>query len=113
MLPRIAIVIGAALALVAGAVEEAAAQAPSRALLDRYCITCHNERLQTANLMLDAVDLERVGDHAEALEKVVRKLRAGQMPPEGRPGRAGPGRIAAVDPGRVRQRHRRPAGSAG
>ncbi|MXY17196.1 MAG: DUF1592 domain-containing protein, partial [Acidobacteria bacterium] len=85
MLPRIAIVVGATLALLAGAVEEAAAQASSRALLDRYCITCHNERLQTANLMLDAVDLERVGDHAEALEKVVRKLRAGQMPPEGRP----------------------------
>ena len=61
------------------------AQAPSRTLLDRYCVSCHNERLQTANLMLDQVDLAQVGAHAEALEKVVRKLRAGQMPPEGRP----------------------------
>ena len=62
-----------------------AAEAPSRALLDRYCVSCHNERLQTANLMLDQVDLGQVGNHAEVLEKVVRKLRAGQMPPDGRP----------------------------
>ena len=74
-----------ALAVIALAGSEATAQAPSRALLDRYCVTCHNERLKTANLMLDQVDLDRVGDHAEALEKVVRKLRAGQMPPDGRP----------------------------
>ncbi len=86
---RIATITGCALALVAGAVADTAAQAPSRALLDRYCVTCHNERLQTANLMLDRVDLAQVGDHAEQLEKVVRKLRAGQMPPEGRPRPAG------------------------
>ena len=89
MLQRTAGVIGCALALAAATVPDAAAQAPSRALLDRYCVTCHNERLQTANLMLDRVDLAEVGEHAEALEKVVRKLRAGQMPPEGRP-RPGP-----------------------
>ncbi len=91
MLQKTAGVIACALALVAATVPEAAAQAPSRELLDRYCVTCHNERLKTANLMLDRVDLEQIGDHAEALEKVVRKLRAGQMPPEGRPG---PGRDA-------------------
>ena len=64
---------------------ESTGEAPSRALLDRYCVTCHNERLRTANLMLDRVDLAETGTHAEVLEKVVRKLRAGQMPPEGRP----------------------------
>jgi len=58
---------------------------PSRALLDRYCVTCHNDRLRTGNLMLDRVDLGQVGAHTEVLEKVIRKLRAGQMPPEGRP----------------------------
>ena len=62
-----------------------ATPAPSRALLDRYCVSCHNERLRTAGLLLDQVDLERVGAHAETLELVVRKLRAGQMPPAGRP----------------------------
>ena len=85
MLQRPAIACGATLALLAGVAAETAAQTPSRELLDGYCVTCHNARLQTANLALDAVDLERVGEHAEALEKVVRKLRAGQMPPEGRP----------------------------
>ena len=61
------------------------AAAPSRALLDRYCVTCHNDRLQTAGLTLDNVDIAQVGAHTEVLEKVVRKLRAGQMPPAGRP----------------------------
>ena len=56
-----------------------------RTLLDRYCITCHNERLKTAGRTLDTVDLTQVAAHAEVLEKVARKLRAGQMPPVGRP----------------------------
>ncbi len=55
-----------------------------RSLLDRYCVTCHNERLQTAGLTLDRVDLDDLGASAPVLEKVVRKLRSGQMPPAGR-----------------------------
>jgi cytochrome c5 len=58
---------------------------PTRQILDRYCVTCHNERLKTAGLMLDQVDVGDVAGNAAVLEKVVRKLRAGQMPPEGRP----------------------------
>ena len=66
--------------------EQAQAPAPpSRELFDRYCVTCHNERLQTAGLMLDRLDVSQVHANAETLEKVVRKLRSGQMPPEGRP----------------------------
>lgn len=61
------------------------AAAPSRELLDRYCVTCHNDRLLTGGLTLDGVDLAQVGVNAEVLEKVVHKLRSGQMPPEGRP----------------------------
>ena len=61
------------------------AQEPSRALLDQYCVTCHNDRLKTADLALDTVDIGAVEANAEVLEKVVRKLRSGQMPPEGRP----------------------------
>ena len=56
-----------------------------RALLDRYCVTCHNERLRTAGLALDEMDLAQVGDGAQVWEKVVRKLRTGMMPPAGRP----------------------------
>ena len=59
--------------------------APHRALLERYCFTCHNERLRTAGLVLSAMDLARVGDDAERWERVVGKLRAGAMPPAGRP----------------------------
>ncbi len=60
---------------------------PSRELFDKYCVTCHNERTKAryANLALDKIDLADVGAHAEVLEKVVRKLRMGQMPPEGLP----------------------------
>src|SRR5687768_8422053 len=52
-----------------------------RAVLDQYCVTCHNDRLKTANLSLQGLDLATVGDHPELWEKVVRKLRAGVMPP--------------------------------
>ena len=65
--------------------QERTAQPLSRELFDRYCVTCHNERLQTAGLMLDRLDVGQVHANAEILEKVVRKLRSGQMPPEGRP----------------------------
>ena len=70
---------------------QATASAPTetgaahRALLDRYCVTCHNDRLQTAGLALDTLDLNHIDDSAEIWEKVVRKLRAGAMPPAGRP----------------------------
>ena len=60
-----------------------AVPAPStqRAFLDQYCVSCHNERAQTAKLTLDKIDVSRISDHAEIWEKVVRKLRAGMMPP--------------------------------
>ncbi|MEQ1760312.1 MAG: DUF1592 domain-containing protein [Vicinamibacterales bacterium] len=54
-------------------------------VLDRYCVTCHNNRLNTAGLRLDGVDFSNVGAHAETLEKVVRKLKGGMMPPQGSP----------------------------
>ena len=54
-----------------------------RETLDRYCVVCHNQRLKTANLMLDTMDLSQVPAQAEAWEKVVRKLQAGLMPPPG------------------------------
>src|SRR6185295_15055734 len=58
---------------------------PPRALLDQYCVSCHNDRLKTAGLSLEKIDTTDVAGHAEVLEKVVRKLRTGTMPPEGRP----------------------------
>src|ERR1700676_3010435 len=56
-----------------------------RALLDRYCVTCHNEKLKTAGLMLDKMDVEHVTVNPEVWEKVIRKLRTSPMPPAGTP----------------------------
>jgi hypothetical protein len=52
-------------------------------LLNQYCITCHNEKLKTGGIELDKLDLNHVGANAETWEKVVRKVRAGMMPPAG------------------------------
>jgi hypothetical protein len=60
-----------------------ATAASNRETLDRYCVTCHNQRLKTAGLTLDTMDLAQVPAQAEVWEKVVRKLRAGLMPPPG------------------------------
>ncbi|MCH8268735.1 MAG: DUF1592 domain-containing protein [Acidobacteria bacterium] len=62
-----------------------AVASPHRALLNRYCVTCHNEKLRTAELTLDKMDVEHVSEGAEVWEKVVRKLRTGAMPPAGMP----------------------------
>jgi len=70
----------------------AAAQAPAaqssapiapRALLDTYCVTCHNQRTKTAGLMFDTMDLAKLPEHGDVWEKTVRKLRGGMMPPPG------------------------------
>src|SRR5712691_8764132 len=56
----------------------------SRDLVDRYCVTCHNQKMKAEGRpAFDEVDLGQVGNHAPLLEKVVRKLRSGQMPPDG------------------------------
>jgi hypothetical protein len=56
-----------------------------RLLLDRYCVTCHNERLKTAGLRLDQIDVSRPDVEPEVWEKVVRKLHTGIMPPANMP----------------------------
>jgi mono/diheme cytochrome c family protein len=55
------------------------------AVLKQYCIGCHNQRLKTANLLIDQLDLAHLREHAETGEQIVRKLRAGMMPPAGLP----------------------------
>ena len=56
-----------------------------REVLDKYCVTCHNQRLKTGGLALDTLDLGKVPAQAEVWEKVIRKLRSGAMPPAGMP----------------------------
>src|SRR5262245_6370982 len=60
-------------------------KSPQRALLDQYCVTCHNERLKTADLMLDKMDVDHAARDPATWERVVQQLRARAMPPVGRP----------------------------
>ncbi|MEO2198530.1 MAG: DUF1587 domain-containing protein, partial [bacterium] len=57
----------------------------ARQLLDRYCVTCHSERLETAGLSLEQIDVANAHEGAEIWEQVIRKLRTGTMPPSTRP----------------------------
>jgi cytochrome c551/c552 len=61
------------------------ATSAERALLNQYCVTCHNARLKTAGLEFDSLDPAKAPEHADVWEKVIRKLRAGMMPPVGVP----------------------------
>jgi len=65
-----------------------AAISPQRALLNQYCVGCHNERqkaIGASPIALDSLDVSNTGAAAEHWEKVVLKLRAGLMPPAGMP----------------------------
>ena len=56
-----------------------------RAVLDRYCVTCHNERLLTGGLALDIANVDEINEDPAVWEKVLQKLRTGVMPPSQRP----------------------------
>ena len=75
------------LGLATGGVSSAEAQQAEaqRALVDQYCVACHNDRTQSGSLSLQEVDLEAIAIDGELWEKVVQKLRGGLMPPPGRP----------------------------
>ena len=61
------------------------AASPERTLVNQYCVACHNNTAKTADLALDNISSEAVDQHPEVWEKVVRRLRARQMPPAGIP----------------------------
>ena len=78
----------ASLALFAAAAfgfQDKAPPTPAGDLVNKYCVSCHNQKLKTANLMLDRADAVQVGNSAEAWEKVVVKLRSRAMPPPAMP----------------------------
>jgi len=54
-----------------------------QALINQYCVTCHNQKTKTAGLTLDTMNLAEVGKDARIWEEAVRKLRGGMMPPPG------------------------------
>jgi mono/diheme cytochrome c family protein len=59
--------------------------APHAAVLTTYCVTCHNDRARSGELTLEHADLADVPKSAQLWEKVIRKVRAGMMPPAGMP----------------------------
>ena len=64
--------------------------APPRPLLDQYCALCHNQKNATAGVALNGIDVANAGGNAAVLEKVLRKIRTGEMPPAGMPRPAAP-----------------------
>src|SRR5258708_5837077 len=101
--------------------QNAQAPTPASELVNKYCVSCHNQKLKTANLALDRVDAAHPANSAEAWEKVIVKLRSRAMPPPGipRPDNAGYDSVADwleseidraavthVNPGRTASLHR-------
>ena len=103
-----------AVALLAGC-EQGRVTAPrdAAAVVEQYCVGCHNDAELAGELSLERIDFEHVGGHAAVLERVVRKLKTRTMPPQNEP-RPGAGAYesfvawleseldaaAAVNPGR-------------
>src|SRR2546423_1546292 len=67
------------LAAIAGAQTKPSAP-PQQAVVDRYCVGCHNEKLKNGGVALDSLTIEN-----SVWEKVLRKVRTGEMPPAGLP----------------------------
>jgi len=75
----------AVFALAAGLLQAAPLATSQRALLDKYCVTCHNDKLKTGGISLQSADLAKVPENAELWEKVIKKVRVEAMPPHGMP----------------------------
>src|SRR5690349_1535653 len=81
---RSSCLLAVAVALGSGGSLHAQAQAP-RAVLDKYCVSCHNDKVKTAGLSLAGIDVGQAGEASAVWEKVARKFRTHEMPPPGRP----------------------------
>ena len=84
--PKSCALLFAALAATSAAAQQADfSAAEMRQTVNTYCLACHNDFLRESGLSLQSVDFSRPADHADALERVVKKLRAHMMPPDGMP----------------------------
>ena len=94
--PRIAQVVGVAIVTLAVSVssaespprQQSATTEPAagvRADIQRYCVSCHSDRLKTSGLSLEPVDLDSLSAASDVWERVVKKVRVGMMPPQGAP----------------------------
>src|SRR5499427_4328219 len=76
------LLLAAAIAIAAQSTGDATT---ASATIQKYCVSCHSDRLKTAGLTLENLDVERPSTHAETWEKVIRKLRTRAMPPPNAP----------------------------
>jgi hypothetical protein len=67
------------------AVASAEERAAHRATINQYCVVCHSRELKTAGLNLEDVDVDKLEENGIIWEKMLRKLRNGEMPPAGMP----------------------------
>src|SRR5262249_49533983 len=66
--------------------DSATGPAPSpQAVVSRTCVGCHNDRARSGNLSLASFEVATAASHRDVTERMIRKLRAGQMPPAGIP----------------------------
>ncbi len=65
------------------AAQSARADAEANRVVQGTCRTCHNDRTLRGNLSLERFDVRDAAEHADIAERMVRKLRAGMMPPPG------------------------------
>lgn len=62
---------------------DATAIETAQSVIARTCVACHNDRTPNGNLSLSSFQVAGAGEHGATTEKMIRKLRAGQMPPAG------------------------------
>src|SRR5688572_31700018 len=55
------------------------------AVIKRYCVSCHNDKIKSGDLSLSSMSLANLADHTDNWEKVALKLQGRAMPPIGRP----------------------------
>ncbi len=67
----------------AGASSAVATAEQQNAVVKQYCATCHNDRGKAGGLTLASFDASTVAEHPQLAEQIIRKLRAGMMPPAG------------------------------
>ena len=83
--PQLIRILALALALVPyalfGQPNRSAAAKDHRKLIDQYCSDCHDASARKAGVDLESVDLANIGKDARLWEKVVHKIRTGDMPP--------------------------------
>src|SRR5260370_759548 len=75
----------ATLTAVLGCAQQTMPVAAQQQLVDRYCAGCHNDKLKSGGFSWAKIDLAHPDRGADQTERVIRKLRAGMMPPAGLP----------------------------